>query len=69
VTLSETAEELRAAAHSHGWSLDGLTIVELSATQAEEAEAEYTLFHPAEVEVQQTVGREKRKVDQVLRKC
>ena len=56
VTLSETAEELRAAAHSHGWSLDGLSVVELSATQAQDTDEEYTLFHPAEVELQQTVG-------------
>ena len=26
VTLSETAEELRSVARSHGWSLDGVTI-------------------------------------------
>jgi circadian clock protein KaiC len=56
VTLSETADELRAAADSHGWSLDGLDIVELAATQAQDTEEEYTLFHPAEVELQQTVG-------------
>ena len=28
ITLSETAEELRAVATSHGWSLDGLAIYE-----------------------------------------
>jgi circadian clock protein KaiC len=56
VTLSETIDELRAAADSHGWTLDGLDIVELSATQAQAAEDDYTLFHPAEVELQQTIG-------------
>ena len=30
VTLSETAEELRAAAASHGWSLEKLNLYELS---------------------------------------
>jgi circadian clock protein KaiC len=55
ITLSETAEELRAAADSHGWSLDGLEIVELSALTGDNADEAYTLFHPAEVELQQTV--------------
>ena len=56
VTLSETADELRGAAQSHGWSLDGIEIFELSAANAQESEEAYTLFHPAEVELQQTVG-------------
>ena len=55
VTLSETSEELRAAADSHGWSLDGIEVVELSALTGENADEAYTLFHPAEVELQQTV--------------
>ena len=56
VTLSETADELRASAESHGWSLDGIDIFELAAVAGEEPEEAYTLFHPAEVELQQTVG-------------
>lgn len=56
VTLSETAEELRAAAASHGWSLEGIEIFELAPNTDEEAEQAYTLFHPAEIELQQTVG-------------
>jgi circadian clock protein KaiC len=55
VTLSETREELEGAAASHGWDLDGITIVELAAIQREEAEEIYTLFHPAEIELQHTV--------------
>src|SRR5688572_6053690 len=34
VTLSETEEELRAVAHSHGWTLDGITIHELIPSEA-----------------------------------
>ncbi|HEU4642775.1 MAG TPA: ATPase domain-containing protein [Gemmatimonadaceae bacterium] len=56
VTLSETADELRAAAESHGWSLEGIEIFELAAIPEQEAEDAYTLFHPAEIELQQTVG-------------
>lgn len=55
VTLSETREELRHSAESHGWSLDGIEIVELSALTGEASEEAYTLFHPAEVELQHTV--------------
>src|SRR5262249_32776116 len=54
VTLSETAEELRSTATSHGWSLDGIDIIELNELQPRVDEA-YTLFHPSEVELQETV--------------
>ncbi|HUQ84557.1 MAG TPA: ATPase domain-containing protein [Gemmatimonadaceae bacterium] len=56
VTLSETAEELRASSESHGWSLEGIEVFELASAAGEDGEDAYTLFHPAEVELQQTVG-------------
>jgi circadian clock protein KaiC len=52
VTLSETRDELETVAASHGWSLDGIEIIEL--TQVEGlvgARAQNTLFQPAEVEL------------------
>jgi circadian clock protein KaiC len=55
VALSETRDELTAAAESHGWSLDGIDIVELSAVTSETKDEVYTLFHPAEVELQHTM--------------
>ena len=55
VALSETTDELAGAAASHGWSMDGITVVELSALQEERSDEAYTLFHPAEVELQHTV--------------
>jgi circadian clock protein KaiC len=54
VTLSETAEELRSTAESHGWVLDGIDVIELNELQPRVDEA-YTLFHPSEVELQETV--------------
>ncbi|HEX6048998.1 MAG TPA: ATPase domain-containing protein, partial [Gemmatimonadaceae bacterium] len=54
VTLSETADELRAGAASHGWTLDGIEIFELLADEDANAET-YTLFHPAEIELSRTV--------------
>ena len=56
VTLSETAEELRAVARSHGWSLDPITIFELTPPEANfAADQYYTLLHPSEVELSETI--------------
>ncbi|MEP6915684.1 MAG: ATPase domain-containing protein [Acidobacteriota bacterium] len=51
VTLSETAAELRAVAASHGWSLEGLHIYELSRPEASNPDEQYTLYHPSEIEL------------------
>jgi circadian clock protein KaiC len=51
ITLSETEDELRANAASHGWSLDGIHIQELQAGDNLRPEEQYTLFHPAEIEL------------------
>jgi circadian clock protein KaiC len=54
-TLSETEEELRDVALSHGWSLDGITICDLQTSEESlKADSQYTLFHPAEVELSET---------------
>jgi circadian clock protein KaiC len=55
VTLSESASELKSVANSHGWHLDGIVLFELSKDGALDVEETYTIFHPAEVELQQTV--------------
>jgi circadian clock protein KaiC len=55
VTLSESRSELEQVARSHGWTLEGLEIFELSTEHAEAREEGYTLFNPAEVELQQTM--------------
>ncbi len=64
VTLSESAAELKAVASSHGWSLDGVEIFELSKESALDSEEGYTIFHPAEVELQQTVDEVLKVVEQ-----
>ncbi|HTN83748.1 MAG TPA: ATPase domain-containing protein, partial [Sorangium sp.] len=55
ITLSETEEELRASAASHGWSLDGFCIHAARSAEPDGAndgrDDRYTLFHPAEVEL------------------
>ncbi|MEO5819791.1 MAG: ATPase domain-containing protein [Vicinamibacteraceae bacterium] len=55
VALSETISELRAVAVSHGWSLEGLELFELPAAQSAAAQDQYTLYHPAEVELGETI--------------
>jgi len=50
VTLSETTDELQHVAASHGWSLKGIDLYQLSSI-ADRAADEYTLYHPAEIEL------------------
>jgi circadian clock protein KaiC len=55
VTLSETKEELTGVADSHGWSLEGVNLHELvPPVESLKAEAQYTIFHPSEVELGET---------------
>jgi circadian clock protein KaiC len=52
ITLSETKSELDAVARSHGWSLEGIEIIELSAIERSLAgKAQNTMFQSAEVEL------------------
>ena len=56
VTLSETRDELIAIAKSHGFAVEDLNIFEFLAFQDNFLpEAQYTVFHPSDVELTQTV--------------
>ena len=55
VTLSESRAELAGVAASHGWSLDTVDVFELTPAESGAGAEGYTLFHPAEVELQQTM--------------
>jgi circadian clock protein KaiC len=57
VTLSESLEELREVAVSHGWTLTGIDVFELPAEDLDTTREAYTLFHPAEVELQEVIDR------------
>jgi circadian clock protein KaiC len=65
VTLSESRSELTEVAGSHGWSLDDIDVFELAADAGVGAAAaeDYTIFHPAEVELQQTMDSVLASVD------
>src|SRR6476659_2942873 len=54
VTLSETRLELTAVAESHGWTLDGISVFELTSEDALKPDEQYTVFHPSEVELNDT---------------
>jgi circadian clock protein KaiC len=55
VTLSETETELHAVAHSHGWTLDGVEIFQLASTDRAATDEQYTLYHPSEIELGETI--------------
>lgn len=55
VTLSETEEEVRQIARSHGWSLDELALFDLSALGGQlGSEGQSTIFRPSDVELTET---------------
>ena len=55
ITLSESADELVGVAASHGWSLDDIEVFELMPDEeALRPDAQYTVFHPSEVELTST---------------
>ncbi|AWN43437.1 ATPase domain-containing protein [Methylobacterium durans] len=55
VTLSETEDELRAAAASHRWSLDSIEIYELVNELGLDPDSEQSILHPSEIELGETV--------------
>lgn len=65
ITLSESRAELEQVAKSHGWSIEGLDICEMIPPDEDlEPESQYTVFHPSEVELAETVGAILRKVEE-----
>ena len=58
VTLSETAEELAAGAASHGWSLEGIDVLELVADKEDlRGETELTMYLPSEIDLTETTHK------------
>lgn len=54
VSLSQTAAELKLIAVSHGWTMDGIRIEELSASDAVHGAADQTIFQTAELRLDET---------------
>lgn len=58
VTLSETKRELEAGAHSHGWSLKGIEIIELVPSEEDlRGDEQLTILPAAEVELGETTRK------------
>lgn len=55
ITLSESKEELLSVGRSHGWNLEGLNIYDLTISgDTLTDDSRYTVFHPSEVELDET---------------
>lgn len=66
VTLSETLEELKDVASSHNWTLDGIDLIELdSLSERLDEAANYTVYHPSDVELGETVKRVRDEVERL----
>jgi circadian clock protein KaiC len=61
VTLSETQKDLESVAHSHGWDLDNVHVMQALAPQAKAA----TMFYPSEVELEALMTRLKEEIQRV----
>jgi len=61
VTLSETQRDLEAVAHSHGWDLEKVHILQAMAPQAKAA----TMFYPSEVELGELMTRLKEEIQRI----
>lgn len=66
VTLSESKRELEDVIRSHQWPPQGLLIYEMTPPDEElNAEAQYTVFHPSEVELADTITAILARVEEV----
>lgn len=65
ISLLQTREELAAIFGSHGWSLDGIDLLELPENIHQTAADEQTLFDPAEVELHQVTDFIARKITEL----
>ena len=65
ITLCETKVELQGNAESHGWSLNGIEILELTAESSElDGDRHVTMFFPFEVELTDTTKKILQVVEQ-----
>jgi circadian clock protein KaiC len=65
ITLSETHQDLETTAASHGWKLEGVECLELLLAGDLGNEAESIMYHPAEVELSETLAKIREAVEQI----
>ena len=57
VTLSESREEIEDVVRSHGWRLEGIDVYEYTPGDQLREQNQTSIFHPAEIELGETVRR------------
>jgi circadian clock protein KaiC len=66
ITFSETIRELERVALSHSWDLKNITIMDLSSLEEQlNPEAQNSLFHPAEIELNQVFSLVLKRIKEV----
>ncbi len=66
ITLSESQAELEGSARSHGWDPVNLPVAEFIPTEASlNRDQQYTVFHPSEVELSDTIQKLTKMIDHV----
>ncbi len=66
IALSETRDEILSVARSHRWDLEKISIFELSALEQQLAyEEQNTVFHPSEIELNQTTQMLLQRIQEV----
>jgi len=66
ITLSETSEELRDVAFSHGWDLESIDLFELASAEAVLGQdREQSILHSWEVELGSTIALIEKEVDRI----
>ena len=66
VAMSETQQEIHAVVRSHGWSFEGIHVIDLSTIDPRAGlDSENTLFEPSEVELHEATRRVLEEVDRL----
>lgn len=65
ISLSETEQEIRQVAASHGWSLDGVSLYELTSAEQTLHLDENTLYSTEDVELRETISVLLKEVDRL----
>lgn len=70
ITLTETRSDLENACFSHGWTMEGLEICDLTGSAANlTGESEASVFHPSEIEMGETTRAILAAVQEVSPSC
>jgi circadian clock protein KaiC len=67
VTLTESRADLESACASHGWTLDGLSLVDLTRSLNEQTAT--SVFHPADTELSEIMKVVRAEVERVRPQC